>query len=66
MSHEAQHSTTAQQQPSTSFNSALWFVVVLTLLFICAVNFVGVMSGSHEEKTATTETTTSPESGSGH
>jgi nitric oxide reductase large subunit len=65
MSHEAPHSTN-QQQPSTSFNSAIWFVVVLAILFICAVNFVSVMGNDHEQKEAKTEATQTHEGGGEH
>jgi len=66
MSHEAQHSNISHQQPATSFNSALWFVLVLAILFICAVNFVSAMSDNHEAKATHTEASTSRESGSEH
>lgn len=65
MSHEA-HSSTKQQQPSTSFNSAIWFVVVLAILFICAVNFVSVMGNDHEQHEPKTEAPQSHESGAEH
>ena len=66
MSHEA-HSTSTQQSPSTSFNSALWFVIVIVVLFVSAVNFISVMGGTHEEKEAThTEAPQMHEGGNAH
>jgi hypothetical protein len=46
MSHDT-HQHTEAKGPKTPLGSAFWFVLVLVLLFIAAVNFVNVMS--HDE-----------------
>lgn len=46
MSHDT-HQHTEAKGPKTPLGSAFWFVLVLVLLFIGAVNFVNVMS--HDE-----------------
>ena len=33
-----------------SFSSSFWFIVILIVLFVSALNFVNVMSNSKEEK----------------
>ena len=43
MAHETHHH--ADNSPKTSYNSALWFVIILVGLFVAAVNFINVMGG---------------------
>mgnify|MGYP000011431633 CR=1 FL=1 len=57
MSHDT-HSTKADNRPGSSFTSSIWFMLILAGLFICAVNFVEVMShddGGHGEGGHATE-----------
>jgi len=48
MSHETHHHP-QDNKPTTSYNSAFWFVIILVGLFIAAVNFVNVMGHDEEE-----------------
>ncbi|MBS1772204.1 MAG: hypothetical protein JST82_05045 [Bacteroidetes bacterium] len=63
MAHETHHDNNHSKgdNPQTSFRSSFWFVLLLVLVFIAAVNFVNVMGHdeggegeAHHEKTEMT------------
>lgn len=55
MSHEANHDHAHQDdnKAAVSFSASFWVVIILVGVFICAINFVKVESGSAEEGTKT-------------
>lgn len=48
MSHDTHNQASETTSSTTSFRSAIWFVILLAGLFIAAVNFVRAMS--HDEE----------------
>lgn len=48
MSHEAHHGAahSTENKPKTSLNSSFWFVLILVLLFVAAINFISEMGHS--------------------
>ncbi len=60
MAHDTTHGDAPQSKenkPKMALNSAFWFVLILALVFIAAVNFVGIMSHSEEHEGAGHEKT---------
>lgn len=48
MSHDTHNQPSEIKSSTTSFRSAIWFVILIAGLFIAAVNFVNVMGHSEE------------------
>ena len=60
MAHDTTHGNAPQSnenKPKMALNSAFWFVLILALVFIAAVNFVDIMSHSEEHEGAGHEKT---------
>jgi hypothetical protein len=52
MSNETSHNNNHQSestQPAISFKASFWVIVILVGLFICALNFIKIMSSEGEE-----------------
>lgn len=60
MSHDTAHHNTDNLKPGSSLTSSVWFMIIVAVLFISAVNFVQVMShddgGGHGEEHGTEHT----------
>lgn len=58
MSHETHGHQPTEKKSVISMRSSFWFVLILVGLFIAALNFISVMSSSHEKGHGTSHSTT--------